>query len=250
MHRFFVPPASLDGDAVTLEGSTAHQLFRVLRARAGDRIVVLDNSGWEHRVTLDEVGPTVARGTITDRMPSRGEPEARITLYQAVLKSDRFDFVLQKGTELGVSSFVPVYCARSVPRETGERRTTSRYPRWRRIITEAAEQSRRGRIPSLAPPVDFITACEIVQGTAIIPWEEESETSLKSALGEWNLHGSSSASLSVFTGPEGGFTSEEVEEARARGIAPVTLGRRTLRAETASIAALAAIMYELGELGE
>ena len=111
---------------------------------------MLDNSGWEYTVVLDEIGLDEARGLVEDRLPSDGEPGTRITLYQAVLKADRFEFVLQKGTGLGVSRFVPVFCARSVPRQRGKDWATSRLPRWHRITTEAAEQSRRGRLPALS----------------------------------------------------------------------------------------------------
>jgi len=249
MHRFFVSSDCIRADAVTLTGSAARQLAHVLRARPGDRIVVLDGSGWEHLVTLEAVSPDRVCGVVTERLVSRGEPTARITLYQGVLKADKFELVLQKGTELGVSTFVPVFCTRSVP---GHRRgggAANRYGRWQRIVTEAAEQSHRGRIPALEKPLEFAAACDRVEGIAVIPWEREEGTGLKTALKRQRAKGLDGSPVSVFIGPEGGFTQEEIEYAGSRGIEPVTLGNRILRAETAGIAAVALILYELGELG-
>ena len=247
MHRFFVPPGCIEGTDATLDGDVAHQLARVLRARPGDRIVLVDDSGWEYRIVLQHVGSHQARGTVEGRLRSRGEPRIRVWLYTAVLKGDRFETVLQKGTELGVSVFSPVLCARSVPR--GRDWGAGRYQRWRRIVSEAAEQSHRGRIPLLEAPVDFVEACDSVEGPALIPWEEEREGGLKQALGLLQPTSSQRPAVSIFTGPEGGFTPEEVERARSRGIVPVSLGNRILRAETAAIAVVAAVMYEFGELG-
>ena len=249
MHRFFVSEDCIRGDEVTLSGDVSRQLARVLRSRPGDRIVVLDDSGWEYLVTLESVSPGQVRGVVTNRSASKGEPSVRITLYQAVLKADRFEYVLQKGTELGVTAFVPILCARSVPKGRGEAWTASRYARWRRIITEAAEQSHRGRVPTLYNPVEFYRACDEVEGPAIIPWEQEEGTGLKTVLARWRLLGHDGPSVGVFIGPEGGFDQEEIDYARAKGIEPVSLGSRILRAETAGVAAMAAIMYELGELG-
>ena len=249
MHRFFVSPHCIDGDAVALSGPVARQLARVLRSRPGDQIVVLDDSGWEHLVTLQAVDPDVVRGAVTERRPSSGEPGVEITIYQGVLKGDRFELALQKGTELGVSAFVPTFCARSVPRRTDDAWAAGRYTRWRRILTEAAEQSGRGKLPTLREPVTFAAACDEVEGMALIPWEEEQGEGIRMALASWKREDGGSPSISVFIGPEGGFTLDEIEYARARGIQSVGLGNRTLRAETAGLAAVTAIMYELGELG-
>ena len=242
-------PECIRGDAVKLTGGVARQLARVLRSRPGDRIAVLDDSGLEYLVALESVRPTEVRGVVTGSHASSGEPRVRITLYQGVLKGDRFEFVLQKGTELGISAFVPILCARTVPRERGTPWASNRYVRWRRIITEAAEQSQRGRIPVLQGAVEFPSACDGVEGPALIPWEGEGVTGLKQALASWRRDGGDEGSISVFIGPEGGFMAEEVDYARARSIVPVSLGRRILRSETAGLAVASAILYELGELG-
>ncbi len=249
MHSFFVDPSSIAGQRVTLPGAVAHQVARVLRLAPGALIKVLDGDGWEYTVQLDRVGATLVTGEVKAKRYSEGEPLIAVTLYQAVLKSDRFEFVLQKGTELGVSRFVPVLCERSVPQGNREGWAEKRGQRWRKIIREAAEQSGRGQAPQLDPAMNFKDACENVDGVGLIPWEEERETSLKEALQASSPLVDSSTSLSVFIGPEGGFTNEEIDYATSNGIVPVTLGNRVLRAETAAVTTVAAVMYQFGELG-
>ena len=249
MHRFFVAPRCIDGDMVTLSGGVARQLSRVLRSQPGDRITVLDDSGQEYLVTLETVSPRQVLGVVSQRLRSEGEPAVSVTLYQGMLKGERFEFVLQKGTELGVSTFVPILSTRTVRRVRGSGHTEQRHNRWRRIIMEAAEQSRRGRLPVLERPIDFSAACDAVEGPGVIPWELEQATSLKAFLVLRRTSILAGLSVSVLIGPEGGFTESEIDYARTRGLAPVTLGRRTLRAETAGIAAVTSILYELGEMG-
>jgi len=240
MHRFFISPEWIDGQSVAIRGRLVHRLRRVLRLGRGDRITVLDNSGWEYEVQLEEVGKESVRGVVTGKALCTSEPATRVTLYQALLKGDRFAFVLEKGTEVGVAAFVPMLCQRGV----ADAPQGGKAGRWERIITEAAEQSRRGRLPALHPLVSFAEACRTSQGLSLLPWEEESESSLRSA-----LRANKADSINIFIGPEGGFTPEEVELACAHGVVPVTLGRRILRAETAGLVAAAAVLYERGDLG-
>ena len=242
MHRFFVSTESMSGGRVSLEGGTAAQIARVLRGRPGDTVVVLDGSGMEYRVVLQSVSVERVVGEVVDSGMCEGEPGVEITLYQAIIKGDKFEYVLQKGTELGVSAFVPIVCERSIP--NARRWGKGRYERWRTIATEAAEQSGRGRVPRIEAPVRLGEACEKHVGAGVVPWEMEKSYSLRQALGQVK-----GRRIGIFVGPEGGLTSDEVGLATANGIRPVTLGRRILRAETASVAAIAAVMYELGELG-
>ena len=247
MHRFFVSPECIDGDEAVVAGAAARQLATVLRAAPGDRIALLDDTGVEYFVTLSRVGPKEVAGAVTGRAGGDDRPSAPITLYQALLKADRFEQVLQKCTELGVARFVPVVTERCVPR-VGERWAANRYARWRRIVTEAAEQSGRRRIPALEAAVDLAEACDAAEGVRIIPWEGERATGIRAAL-EATGREAARGGVSVFVGPEGGLTADEIGDARSRGIASVSLGPRVLRSETAAMAAVAAIQYELGELG-
>lgn len=249
MHSFFVDPSSIETHRVTLPAPVAYQVTKVLRLSPGALINVLDGHGWEYTVQLDHVSISLVTGEVKEKKYSVGEPLIIITLYQAILKSDRLEFVLQKGTELGVSRFVPVACERSVPHATNNGWFEKRGQRWRKIIKEAAEQSGRGKIPVLDHVINFNQACEDVTGVGLIPWEGERETSIKDALKTSEPLAEKTKRFSVFTGPEGGFTDAEIRCATSNGIVQVTLGKRILRAETAALATVASIMYQFGEFG-
>ena len=141
MYRFFVPPSSIKGRRATLEGEVAHRVGRVLRMSPGDEIVLLDNSGDEYTVRLTGFTKDVVEGDVVSVDRASIETAIEITLYQGMVKGDKFQWVLQKGTELGVSNFVPLMCHRSIPKERASWRE-SRYPGWSKTVTEAAEQSR------------------------------------------------------------------------------------------------------------
>lgn len=245
MERFFLSPQAFAGDRVTIvEGALLHRLRDVLRLKPGDNVVFLDDSGWEYETALLEVGATQILGQVRHRRLGVGEPRTKITLYQAVLKGDRFEWALQKGTEIGVSAFVPMLSGRCIVLDAHQL-SRRKVVRWERIIRAAAEQSRRSRLPPLQPLVLFAAACEQVHrtgGLALIPWEEEA-TPIRQVLAEagretrpFNVH--------LFIGPEGGFSAAEVQQARDYGIVPVSLGPRILRAETAGVVATAVVLYE------
>ncbi len=236
MHRFFV--TDIQDEQVVFSPEQARQISAVLRMEPGQLVIVLDNLGWEYEVELVEVEKRRVTAVIRRKHPAANEPTTRLTLYQSLLKRDNFEWVLQKGTELGITRFVPLLTERTVAR------LPKKTHRWQRILTEAAEQSRRGRIPQLAEPMRFPQALANLspQQTALIPWEKANQTSLRDGLKE------AKTNISLFIGPEGGFTAEEIEQARQHNLIPVTLGRRILRAETAAIAAAAIILHELGEM--
>jgi 16S rRNA (uracil1498-N3)-methyltransferase len=258
-HRFFIPADWFEGDKVTLRGALVHQLRDVLRLTPGDKIVVLDDSGWEYEVQLDAVEQQQASGQVQNKVLARTEPRAKITLYQSLLKGDRFEWVLQKGTELGIVEFVPIVCDRCVIGSVDDV-SKAKLERWRRIVLEAAEQSRRARLPRLQQPLLFPQACERARHAdlALLPWEEEKTRSLRSMLTGYDslpvtARGKTAPmrkpfSISIFVGPEGGFTAREVDQARRYGLAPVSLGPRILRAETAALAAVTMILYQLEDL--
>ena len=245
MKRFFAPPESINGEGVLLRGEVVHRITRVLRMSPGDRVVLLDGSGMEYVVILEEFSRDTVTGRVLDTFKDSNEPKVQLTLYQGILKGEKLDWVLQKGTELGVTGFVPLICQRSVPRARAEN-NSRRMARWSKIVAEAAEQSGRSRMPDLHPPTKFDSACHLVDGESLglIPWEEAKGPSLREALLQRPI-----AHVHLFIGPEGGFQREEVEYAQGLGIAPVSLGKRILRAETAGLVAATAILYEAGELG-
>ncbi len=243
MHRFFIPKEWIAQDRVLVKGEPAHQILPVLRLKSKDRITVLDNSGWEYEVEIEKVAAELVEGKVVGKVFGPGEPKIRVALYQALLKADKFEFVLQKGVELGVGAFVPLVSERCVVRKPGE----SKVVRWKKIIQEAAEQSRRAVLPTLHPVVSFAEACVLADTSSFLLWEGEKSLGLLSALKHVSFR--NSLTCDVFVGPEGGFSPVEVECAKSRGIISVGLGSRILRAETAGLVVMSAILYENGEFG-
>jgi len=243
MNRFFVPKDWISGDVMSLKDEPAHQVCHVLRLKPADRIIVLDNTGWEYEIQLEKLSADQVQGKVLKKEISPGEPKLKTTLFQALLKADKFELVLQKGVELGVSAFVPFISERCVVKRPAE----NKVQRWQKIIQEAAEQSGRGLLPILYPVVPFAEAGDIAATPAILLWEEEKSQRLRDVLKQRTFVNASS--LSIFIGPEGGFPAEEVRYAESKGIVTASLGRRVLRAETAGLAAVSAILYTLGELG-
>ena len=247
LHRFFVDPALLGGERVALTGAQAHQISRVLRLKVGDRVVLLDGAGREYVVRLDEVRSSAVTGVVEAALTSRPEPSLILTLYQALVPRDRFETVLQKGTEVGISRFVPTWCERSIV-PGGERIDEKRLERWRRIVTEAAEQCERGIVPEVRPPIRFADALAhaVATGPTLVAWERERERSVQAGLREALAGGT--RSLGLMVGPEGGFTSIEISVARDAEALTVSLGPRILRTETAGPILAALALYDAGDL--
>lgn len=196
--------------------------------RAGDPLVVLDGRGAAWEAELREVSREAVVIHLGDASPCSPEPDLDVTLIAAVLKGERQDWLIQKAVELGVSRIQPVVCARSVVRPGGEK-----VDRWQRIAQEAAEQCERGIVPAVAEPLPLARASW--EGAIALVCTERQGAPLLAALPDAHR-------LALLIGPEGGWADEEVASLRERGALPVSLGPRVLRAETAALAALAAIM--------
>src|SRR5579859_2007222 len=242
MHRFFVAPELVrqPGATITLPKELAHQFRDVLHLQAGEQVMLLDNSGDEIAASIASVNKSAVAVQLLERHPGKSESPVRIILCQGLLKSARFEWVLEKGTELGVSVFSPILCRRSMAglEDAG----TSKLQRWQRIITEAAEQSGRARLPALLPIRTLKDALDNIPpgALALMPWEEEHGLTLRDA-----LKTSVASTVMIFIGPEGGLTVEEVNQAQKHGAQVVSLGSRILRAETAALTAVANVMYGL-----
>ncbi|MEA3407824.1 MAG: 16S rRNA (uracil(1498)-N(3))-methyltransferase [Chloroflexota bacterium] len=248
MHRFFVSPEQLQEEHLILGGDLAHQLCRVLRMHPGDRIVLLDNSGRAYVAELDRATPSQCHAHIVSMSRPRTEPHTRIVLYQAVPKTQNFDWVLQKGTEIGIEAFVPLLTQRCMIQNI-ERITKHKMERWRHIIKEAAEQSGRVRLPRLMQAKTFPQACQTPPpGTLALMFslEEKNTLSLRQVL-EDNIT-SKPEEVWLYVGPEGGFTPHEMQQGKKTGLKIVSLGPRTLRTETAPLVASSIILYALGEM--
>ncbi|MGE5591161.1 MAG: 16S rRNA (uracil(1498)-N(3))-methyltransferase [Bacillota bacterium] len=281
MNRFFVPPSALRSDSVVFSGDQLHQLTRVLRLGAGDRVMVLTGDGYESEVLLESVDRQQAVGRVLSRSLNAAEPRLEVILVQGLPKGDKMDLIVQKCTELGVARFWPVRTERAVV-QLDEPRAAQRQTRWQAIAREAAEQSRRGRIPVVLP-VGTLTEAIAEAGRAaadrpgqvlaLFPWEEAAassgavaSTGAGDAPGGMGLadvvpggtgladalQAADPATVSqvwLFIGPEGGFSRAEAALARQAGVRPVSLGPRILRTETAGLAAVTVVLFALDDLG-
>jgi 16S rRNA (uracil1498-N3)-methyltransferase len=262
MQRFFLPGQPLvAGQTVSLD-AIAHQLQHVLRLSVGDPIILLDGAGQEALTDIATLTRDHATGAIRTVTVCRAEPRLHLTLYQCSLKQDKFEWLLQKATELGVSRFVPVISARSIVRPAEA--LHKKYDRWRAIIREAAEQSGRGRLPVLENTLSWAEAVKSLQGHGYVPWEEaDTAPGLGAAVGAAAGPGADAAAgctlspsgssdlfaVSLLIGPEGGLTHDEIDLAQTAGWQPVSLGPRILRAETAALAAMTIALEHSRELG-
>ena len=245
--RFIFSGAALaEGAEIALPEDVAHQARDVLRLAPGATLALLDGRGGEWNATLVAMSRAGVHVRLGARLEAAGEPRARVVLYQGLLKAAKFEWVLQKGTELGVAAFVPLRTERAVT--SAEDVGASKRARWRRILTEATEQCGRARVPALAEPLALAEAARALSPDllALIPWERERSTSLRAALA--SVAGDPAPEVHLFIGPEGGFAEAEVALARQHGARPVSLGPRILRAETAAMVAVALVQAAAGGL--
>lgn len=242
MHRFYVEPPLPAAGIYTLSGDAAHRIGRVLRMSPGERLRLFDGSGREVEGVIAGMTGGAVTVALADELPP-ARPEPQLHLYQALIRPNRFEWLLEKAAELGAALVQPVVSERSQvrPAEFGPAKAA----RWRRILLAAAEQCGRRTLPALSAPLQFAPALRRAPGPIMLPWEEVRGDAplLGDALRQ---HGSPSAPVSIFIGPEGGFTLAEAAMARDRGAVLVSLGPRVLRAETAALAALAIAGDALG----
>ena len=245
MHRFFLTKTEfVVGQLVDL-AQVARQLNSVLRLQVGAQIILLDGLGNQFLVELQQITRDRTYGLVLQQQPVTSEPGVQLTLYQCSLKADKFEWILQKGTELGVARFVPVISERSIVRPAEA--LLKKYERWQNILREAAEQCGRGRVPALAPPVTWTGAIQQATGLRLLPWEERAghANSLQHCLaGHAQVD-----QVNLLIGPEGGVTADEVKLAEGAGWQVVSLGPRILRAETAALAGITLVLASYGEFG-
>ena len=250
IQRFFIPEDCIRTDEVILPQDVQHQLGRVLRMQAGEHIIVLDGRGAELLLELQGSPPHNFTAKILSKQPCQAEPRFDLHLYVALTQREKFEWILQKTTEVGVAALQPLICARSLVQERAS--FASKRQRWEKILREAAEQCGRGRVPRLEEPLGLEPALAHAQqneSIMLVAWEAESTKGLKQVLSsrpqeEWAAH-----PLALFIGPEGGFETGEIERMRAAGAFTFSLGARILRMETAAILAPALLLFELGDLG-
>ncbi len=243
MNRFFLSIDCFQPGEVIFDPDTSHQISRVLRLKAGDEVIALDGSGDEYLLELTQVGKSSVTGRILSIKTEKTERLVHLTVLVGLTQRDKFEWVLQKCTEIGAAAFTPVITSRSLVQDIHS--AVQKADRWQQILKEAAEQSGRSQVPVLNPPVLFLQALEQLRGfeLGLVAYENEKGRSIKKA-----LRGFQGKSLGILIGPEGGLASEEAHLARQGGIVMVSLGRRTLRMETAAIVATTLILHELKAL--
>lgn len=247
-HRFLVEHPLHVGDFPCLD-RLAHQLAVVLRLTPGATIILINGDGNEYLTTVTSLSPRRAAGEIIAARPCAAEPRLHLTLYQCTLKQDKFDWVLQKGAELGVSRFVPVVSERSVVRPPAA--LAGKRSRWLSILREATEQCGRSRPPDLAPAIELEAATLAPGVHGFVAWEaaEHAPTLAEAVIAALHAAGACTPALALLIGPEGGLSPTEVQTLVGQGWQIVTLGRRILRAETAALAGVTIIMERSNELG-
>ena len=246
--RFFVENGVAGGDTVAIDGALAHRLARVLRLRAGSEIVLFDGSGIDARVLLDTVGDRTISGSVLGRAPGPAEARVRVHLYQSITKGERFEWLIEKATEIGVARIVPLIAARAVVKTAGD---GNRADRWRRIAVEAAEQCERSTVPVIDAPTTFESALATAPGILVVPYEEahESAPNIHAVLAQRIDELFALGEVSLLIGPEGGYEPGEIARAEAVNAAIVTLGERVLRSETAGLVGATLVLHAAGELG-
>lgn len=239
-------PEVVGRERVVLRGGNARHA-RAVRLAPGEEIVLCDNTGLEYRARVMEVGKGEVVAEVQDASPAVGDPPLCVYLLQSLPKGDKMELVVQKGTELGASFFIPVVARRSIPR-LDPAKVEARRRRWQDIALAAAGQSRRATVPQVLPPLAVPEALEALPAKVftLILWEGEGAVPWRQAVAGLS---SPESGVAVAVGPEGGWEEEEVKTAVSQGAIPVSLGRRILRTETAGLVALALLMYEFGDLG-
>lgn len=245
MPRFFVPPQAVIDNKIYITGSDVNHIKNVLRMSVGEEISISDGVGRDYFGILASVEKDQIVVHIQNSWDSFVELPAKIYLFQGLPKADKMELIIQKAVELGVYQIIPVTMKRSIVK-LDAKKEAKRIARWQNIAESAAKQSGRGVIPEVAAPIDFTQALEVASSmdTVLLPYEkaksmDEARDLIRRMRGK--------KSIGIFIGPEGGFDEREVEAALSAGANTMTLGRRILRTETAGLAILSILMFELDD---
>ncbi|MFH1019522.1 MAG: 16S rRNA (uracil(1498)-N(3))-methyltransferase [Pseudomonadota bacterium] len=242
LRRFFINPANITGETAQLTGPEAHHLRTVLRLSPGDPIIFFDGTGARYQARIERILKDRVTATIIGQDQDL-PPKVRVHLGQALLKGQKMDLVLQKATELGVDTIWPFYSEYGIHKSPKD----AQMERWQRIVLEACKQCDRAKPPEIhaAREITDLMIHPPPCDARLIFWEHEARKTLDEALiGKRK----DCRSLFFLLGPEGGFSKTEVACAHEEGFAPVSLGPRILRAETATLAATAILQFTLGNL--
>ncbi len=249
--RFFAPPSAFKSDeSVTLTSDEARHLRDVLRLKPGAEVHVFNGAGREFCCVVSRIARDVtALEVLNEVEPARPESPLSLKLAVALLKGEKFEFVVQKATELGATAIVPVITRFADIRLRDQSDAYKRVGRWQRIALEAAKQSGRAVVPGVSNPVAFSTLLNDTAsvGSLRLMFSERGGGSLSDMQAKAGQDGREPAMIEALVGSEGGWADEEIQEARAAGWQIVTLGGRTLRAETAAISVAAILQHIYGD---
>ena len=242
MVRFFVDPSELALEQPCLEGENAAHA-KVLRLKNGEQVLLCDGEGNEALCTVEDAQPGSFVLRREELRASVTEPAVQASVYMALPKADKLEHVIQKATELGAYEIVTFPTARCVSRPD-DKSLKKKLERWQKIAASAAEQSGRGRIPQVVVLPDYATALKRAAQAdiAIVFYENERANTVQQT-----LKAAPYKTISLLSGPEGGFEESEITKAMEAGLQVCTLGTRILRCETAPLCALSAVMYDSGE---
>ena len=238
MNRFFVE--NIGPDTAVVEGDDLKHLASVLRLKRGDRVMLSDGRGSECEGEIERIEVAKALVRTGPWRPCVSEPHHKVTVFQCLPKAGKMETIVQKCTELGMNALVPTLSARCVVQPG--RDYEKKLQRYRKVAREAAMQSHRGLVPEVLPLVELKKADLSIFDTVYCAYEGERERSLKAAMAD-----KPGRRIALFIGPEGGFEEDEVAALVEKGAQTVSLGPRILRTETAGMAMVAQILFELGE---
>ena len=246
MRRFFVRPEDVGADVLRLRDDEAAHLARVLRLGPGAQVSVFDGHGHEYTVLVERLESDSVVCQILHHTAAQSTHMLSITLGQGLPKAEKFEWVIQKTTELGVSEIVPVITDRVVP-HISLRHMPAKAGRWEKLARAACKQCGRATVPCLWPPTPLDTFFAAAQSAdlKLMLWEGEDRQRLRTVL----TASEPVASVAVLVGPEGGLTAQEVARGEGYGFRAVGLGNRVLRTETAGVVAVAILQYQFGDLG-
>lgn len=241
MQRYFVDPKQMSETSVTITGEDVNHMVKVMRFRVGEKVICCNGEGRDVLAAIEELSPDEVHLHVLEELTKSRELPVEVTIAQGLPKGDKMDWIIQKGTELGAFSFWP-FRSRYTVVKLDEKKEKKRVERWGKIAKEAAEQSHRSHIPHISNPLGWkeLLAKAKSFDYALFAYEKDEETPLSLALKEIPA----GASILLIIGPEGGFSEEEAREADQAGMKWVSLGRRILRTETASLYGLSSVSYE------
>lgn len=251
MHKFFTPKELISENIAKIIGEDVKHIIKVLRIEAGEKVVLNDCQGTEYLAVISSTSKQEVEFEILEKLDVNNESPVKIHLYQGLPKAQKMDLIVQKGTELGISDFIPVITLRVDVKLKGE---FKKLDRLNRIALEAAKQSKRSIVPKVLEPISFDEALESMKelDLIIVPYENAEGFGIKSLINklrEENATLNEISEVGIFIGPEGGIEEDEILKLKEIGAHIVTLGNRILRTETAGFTAVSLIQYELGDLG-